>query len=135
MDQLKFSGWVDQATRVVVFEMIAYSANDGLFALIQLIVEFSSVGSMYLILSCPDSLAVITTSIVSYVRQDVISKSTSIEWTRILTVRFVVSCTNFSKIVFIFGYLIGEVQEIYRERLGYFKDVWNYVDILLYFGT
>lgn len=46
MLQLRYEGWLDQATRVVTFEMVAYSANDGLFALIQLVVEFSSVGSM-----------------------------------------------------------------------------------------
>jgi hypothetical protein len=47
LEELKEEEWIDVATRAVVFDFVFYSSNEGIFALVTLSVEFTSVSSKY----------------------------------------------------------------------------------------
>ncbi|GCB79225.1 hypothetical protein scyTo_0017857, partial [Scyliorhinus torazame] len=106
---LKENLWLDRGTRVVFIDFSVYNANINLFCVIRLVVEFPATGGAL------SSWQFQTVKLIRYV--------SSFDY-------FLAAC-EIAFCIFIFYYIIEEILEIHVNRLGYFKSVWNCLDVVI----
>ncbi|XP_064627409.1 polycystin-2-like isoform X2 [Lineus longissimus] len=106
---LKENLWLDRGSRVVFVDFTVYNANINLFCVIRILVEFPPTGG----------------ALPSHVFR-------TVKLLRYVTPKdfFVLACECLFTL-FIIYYIIEEAIEIKKHRLGYFKSVWNILDIIV----
>lgn len=109
MDLLRQHLWVSRATRAVFLDFTVYNANLNLFCVVKLVFEFPATGGMI------PSWSFRTVKLLRYV-------STSDY--------FILGC-EVMFCFFIIYYIVEELLEIKKNRLSYFKEVWNILDVVV----
>eukprot|EP01125_Pyxidicula_operculata_P020946 TRINITY_DN787_c5_g1_i2.p1 TRINITY_DN787_c5_g1~~TRINITY_DN787_c5_g1_i2.p1 ORF type:complete len:1109 (+),score=206.97 TRINITY_DN787_c5_g1_i2:26-3352(+) len=109
LKNLRDAEWIDEQTRAVVFDIDIYGANENAFALINIVVEFSSVGK------------VLPSWTIDVLHQTDLTLG---DYTWVEVVVF----------IFLVGYLCQELQEMILEGSDYWKDIWNIIDLVVYLG-
>ncbi|PAA66722.1 hypothetical protein BOX15_Mlig004710g1 [Macrostomum lignano] len=101
--------WIDRGTRVAFVDFTVYNANINLFCVVKLVMEFPATGG-----AIPSS-EYRTVKLLRYVEPR----------------DYVVLICEIIFMLFICYYVVEEVIEIKRHKLGYFKSFWNWLDILV----
>ena len=109
LDDLKLNTWLDRSTRVVMLDFTVYNANINMFCQIRLIVEFPTTGGAI------PSWEFRTVKLIRYV--------TPFDYF-ILALEILFA-------VFLVYYTIEEAIEIKIHKCKYFKEVWNFLDIII----
>ncbi|XP_067952037.1 polycystin-2-like isoform X2 [Watersipora subatra] len=107
--QLKENLWIDRGTRVVFIDFSVYNANINLFCIVRLTVEFPATGGVI------PSWVFRTVKLLRYV--------SPMDF-------FVLGCEGLF-FLFLCYYIVEEILEIKKHKLGYFTDLWNWLDILI----
>ncbi|CAF4587465.1 unnamed protein product [Rotaria sp. Silwood1] len=109
LDSLNANLWVDRGTRVVFLDFTVYNANINLFCQIKLTVEFPASGGAI------PSKSFSTVKLIRYV--------SSMDY-------FVLACEVLF-VIFTVYYTVEEILEIARFKFGYFKTIWNILDVVI----
>ncbi|XP_067122241.1 polycystin-2-like [Centruroides vittatus] len=109
MDLLRQHLWVSRATRAIFLDFTVYNANLNLFCVVKLVFEFPATGGMI------PSWSFRTVKLLRYV-------STSDY--------FILGCEVLF-CFFIIYYIVEELLEIKKNKLSYFKEVWNILDVVV----
>ncbi|XP_040583517.1 polycystin-2-like [Lepeophtheirus salmonis] len=109
INELKQNLWITQATRFISLDFNVYNPNINRFCIVSLVFEFSATGNIFNFQSF-DSLKLF-------------------EYTT--TRDFILLGSEIAVSFFVIYYLIEEFVEMKKIGLGYFKEFWNVVDILV----
>ena len=110
IEKLKDNGWIDRQTRAVFVEFTIYNPNINLFSSCLILFEFISTGQ------------IIKSSQFSPINLFDINNSTFISFKIIM---------NFIYMIFISIFMIKEIAKILKDRINYFKQFYNYIELVL----
>ena len=108
--KLKDINWIDRQTRAVFVEFTIYNPNVNLFSSCLILFEFISTGQ------------IIKSSQFSPINLFDINNSTFISFKIIM---------NFIYMIFISIFMIKEIAKILKDRVNYFKQFYNYIELVL----
>ncbi|XP_022810198.1 uncharacterized protein LOC111347198 [Stylophora pistillata] len=103
------NGWLDRKTRAVVLEFAAFNINTNLLSIITFIYEMIAAGAAYTVIRV-DTLELFSTESGALM--------------------FYLIC-QFLFLAMVLFYFIMMLFHLYRQRLGFFKSIWNMVDFLM----
>ncbi|XP_077780676.1 polycystin-2-like protein 2 isoform X2 [Podarcis muralis] len=106
---LKKHNWITRGTRVIFIDFSMYNANVNLFCVVRLIVEFPATGGAI------PSWQFHSVKLLRYVSY----------YDYFLASCEVIFC------LFIFTFTIQEVLKLKKQKKDYFRDAWNWLDVLL----
>ena len=108
ISNLRKFGWIDRQTRAILLQFSIYNANTGYLGIATYYYEIlpTGYGNPF---STIDTLVITSTQTGFY--------------------QFYLIC-QLLFIIMVFLFVLKEVYKIYRKRCGYFRDVWNWVEIL-----
>ncbi|XP_034961438.1 polycystin-2-like protein 2 isoform X1 [Zootoca vivipara] len=106
---LKKHGWITRGTRVIFIDFSMYNANVNLFCVVRLVVEFPATGGAI------PSWQFHSVKLLRYVSY----------YDYFLASCEVIFC------LFIFTFSIQEVLKLKKQKKDYFRDAWNWLDVLL----
>ncbi|XP_023235605.1 polycystin-2-like [Centruroides sculpturatus] len=109
MDLLRQHLWVSRATRAIFLDFTVYNANLNLFCVVKLVFEFPATGGMI------PSWSFRTVKLLRYV--------STADY-------FILGCEVLF-CFFIIYYIVEELLEIKKNKLSYFKEVWNILDVVV----
>ena len=109
LDETIGHGWLDRNTRSVIVEFAAFNFNTNLISIATFIYEMIAAGAAYTVMRV-DTLELYSTESGALM--------------------FYLIC-QFLFLAMVLFYLIMMLFHLYRQRLGFFKSVWNMVDFLM----
>ncbi|NXU58143.1 PK2L2 protein, partial [Turnix velox] len=109
LEFLRENNWLTRGTRIVFIDFSTYNANVNLFCIVRLVVEFPATGGAH------TSSHTYSVKLLRYVK--------NYDY-------FLASC-EITFCLFIIVFIIQEVIKIRKLKKNYFKNAWNYLDLLL----
>ncbi|RNA09297.1 polycystic kidney disease 2-like 1 [Brachionus plicatilis] len=109
LEDLKKNEWLDKFTRAIIIDFTVYNGNVNLFNQLRLVIEFPPTGGMF------NSWTVRTSKLLRYVS----------------TFDYVVAACECLFVLFIIYYTIEEMLDLRINKLKYFKDVYNVMDLFI----
>ncbi|KAF5402954.1 Polycystic kidney disease protein [Paragonimus heterotremus] len=111
---LQSNNWIDFGTRAVIVQFTAYNPNVNLFAIVTALVELPGLGTV----------------IPSYRIETANLFGTAGSQVSTVEIGFQVAY-----VVALLGYMIKEARNLYKQKCQYFKDIWNFVELFIMFGS
>ncbi|CAF0799781.1 unnamed protein product [Brachionus calyciflorus] len=109
LEDLKMNKWIDEFTRAIIIDFTVYNGNVNLFNQLRLVIEFPPTGGML------NTWTVRTSKLLRYVS----------------TFDYVVAACEGLFVLFIIYYTIEELMDLRLNKLKYFKDVYNVMDLFI----
>ncbi|CAH8872331.1 unnamed protein product [Trichobilharzia szidati] len=114
LSKLKEMHWIEFSTRAVIIQFTAYNPNINLFAIVTVLIEMPGTGSLI------PTYRIETANLFGASGSE--TKTTQLALQGLYV--FILFC-----------YLIKELRNIYKQRLGYFMKFWNFVELFIIFGS
>ncbi|KAA3682266.1 polycystin 1L2 [Paragonimus westermani] len=111
---LRSKHWIEFGTRAIIVQFTAYNPNVNLFAIVTALVELPGLGTVI------PSHRIETANLFGTAGSHV----TTVE------IGFQVAY-----VVALLGYMFKEAHNLYKQRCQYFKDIWNFVELFIMFGS
>ncbi|OON13657.1 PLAT/LH2 domain protein, partial [Opisthorchis viverrini] len=114
IDFLESVHWIDFCTRAVIVQLTVYNPNINLFAIITVLIEKPGVGTL----------------IPTYRIETANLFGTTGSQASALEIGFQVAY-----ILALLCYLVKEIRNLYKQRCGYFREMWNYIEWFIIIGS
>ncbi len=109
VDDLENQGWIDKYTRAVFVEFSIYNPSNNLFGIVILLAEFLPSGGITM------TYRIDAVNLIQYTTGAMLFQ---------LVCQFIFVC-------FIIFFLVKEYRKLRKEKKEYFKEFWNWVEILI----